>query len=199
MTHFNQSANTWDTPEKVKLNEHYAQKIKSLIKNKHPKKILEVGCGTGLLGSQFVEESNVLIGIDTSTGMLEVFNQKFSGNKNVKSQLLNLEVEDLDESNFDLIISAMAFHHLKDPGSMLIKLKQRLSANGSVAVIDLDLEDGSFHPDPAKMGVFHSGFSKETTDSWGKAAGFSEVHREIVHTIAKNDKEYPIFLTVFSH
>lgn len=197
MSHFNQVANSWDTPEKVKLNEHYANSIRKYLTKKDNLKILEVGCGTGLLGSQFVDETNSLIGLDTSKGMLEVFNQKFADNKNVHSVLINLEEENLNESGFDLIISSMAFHHLKNPQTMILKLKKMLSANGVIAVIDLDKEDGSFHPDPKNMGVHHFGFSKETTDNWARSAEFKNCARETVHTIIKETGEYPLFLSVF--
>lgn len=196
MTHFNQVANSWDTPEKITLSQHYAKSILENLKNKNPKRILEVGCGTGLLGANFVNDESYLLGIDTSPGMLEVFTEKFK-RLNASSKLLNLEEEELDEKEFDLIISTMAFHHLKKPEAMMIKLKKLLAPGGSIAIIDLDQEDGSFHPDPANMGVFHSGFSAEVTHGWSKKAGFTSYNREVVHTISKNQKQYPLFLAIF--
>lgn len=197
MTHFNKIANEWDSPEKIILNEQYSSRIKSLIPEKFPNKILEIGCGTGLLGSNFLTESNTFLGIDTSQGMLEVFDQKFKNDKNAKSLLINLEENELAKAGFDLIISSMAFHHLKRPDLMLLKLKSMLSNNGVIAIIDLDKEDGSFHPDPNNMGVFHSGFSDETTQSWASKSNFIKTHREIIHTINKNGKSYPLFLAIF--
>lgn len=199
MTHFNKVANEWDTPEKVILNEEYSTRIKNLIFEKNPKKILEIGCGTGLLGSNFLNDNNTLLGIDTSEGMLEVFNQKFKDLKNVRSLSLNLEESELNETGFDLIISSMAFHHLKRPDLMLLKLKKALSENGSIVIIDLDKEDGSFHPDPSNMGVFHFGFSDELTQSWASKANLKRANREIVHTIIKNDKSYPLFLDIYTN
>ena len=199
MTHFNKTANDWDTPEKITLNEKYSKQIKSLIGHKKNKRILDVGCGTGLLISNFQSDVNTLIGVDTSEGMLEVFNKKFEDKPNIKSYLINLEEEDLSEEKFDLIISSMAFHHLKQPSKMIEKLKTMLTEDGAIAIIDLDLEDGSFHPDPKNMGVFHSGFSNVTTASWAKKANFENSHREIIHTINKNEKNYPIFLAIYSN
>ncbi len=198
MTHFNKSANEWDTPEKIILNEKYSETIKSLIPSKHPKKVLDLGCGTGLLISNFQNNQSTLIGVDTSVGMLEVFNKKFAGLSNVKSYLLNLEEESFSEGQFDLIISSMAFHHLKKPKQMIEKLRKLLSTEGVIAIIDLDEEDGSFHPDPKNMGVFHSGFSQATTAMWAKEAHFKHSHRKIIHTMTKNDKSYPIFLALYS-
>jgi ubiquinone/menaquinone biosynthesis C-methylase UbiE len=189
-------ANSWDTPEKIALSAHYADRIRSHLKSKNPAKILEVGCGTGLLGANFLNETSTLLGVDTSKGMLDVFNEKFKGLK-ARSVLLNLEEEELHENNFDLIISSMAFHHLKNPAAMINKLKKLLAPGGAIAVIDLDAEDGTFHPDPANMGVFHFGFSDETTRSWGSSAEFKDYSREIVHNIEKNDKLYPLFLAIF--
>jgi len=201
MSHFNLVANSWDTPEKIELSKHYAQKILHLSKNKTPKKILEVGCGTGLLGANFLNENSSLLGVDTSEGMLKVFEEKFKG-LNAKSLLLNLEKEDFEDSikekSFDLIISSMSFHHIKDPEKIILKLKKYLASEGTLAIIDLDKEDGSFHPDPKNMGVFHFGFSDETTKSWAQLSHFETYSRECVHTIYKNEKNYPLFLAAFS-
>lgn len=196
MEHFNQAANTWDTPEKIEQCIHYAKEISKHIKDE-PLKILEVGCGTGLLGSQFVKGQNQLIGVDTSVGMLAVFNSKFKNNPNVKSFLLNLEKENLLDKDFNLTISSMAFHHLIDPVAMLEKLKSLSRENALIAIVDLDEEDGSFHPDPKKMGVHHFGFSKKTIESWGQEAGLNLLEHKIVNVIEKNEKTYPIFLAIF--
>ena len=93
--------------------------------------------------------------------MLEVFNGKFQGLNNSKSYLMDMTKTDLPETGFDLIVSAMAFHHIKDTFPMLSILKEKLNKNGILAIIDLDEEDGSFHPDPKNMGVHHFGFSKD--------------------------------------
>ena len=196
MSHFNQIANSWDTPDKIILNNKYALTIMRHIESKKPLNILEVGCGTGLLGSVFINGNNRLLGIDTSKGMLDIFEQKFSGNKNVQSKLLNLEESELSEKNFDLIISSMAFHHLIDPANMILKLKNLLSPDGIIAIIDLDQEDGTFHPDPKAMGVHHFGFSIEKNKEWGKKAEMKVKSREIIHTIQKESGNFPIFLLI---
>ncbi len=204
MEHFTQIAKEWDTPEKVHRNFEYGKEIKNQIsfsvENKI--KILDIGCGTGLLGSQFLDHpDSQLIGVDTSSGMLDVFLHKFVSNNpdgaRAKAYLMDMTKTELPESNFDLIISAMAFHHIKDTYPMLQKLKDRLSTNGVIAIIDLDEEDGSFHPDPKNMGVHHFGFSSEQNHAWAKELGLQMISRKIVHTIDKNDKNYPIFLAIF--
>lgn len=197
MSHFNSQANQWDTPEKITQNKAYSELIKKHLHRTSGLNILEVGCGTGLLGSQFLDENNSLLGIDTSSGMLNVFNEKFKGYPKVSSKLVNLETEELGDEKFDLIISSMAFHHLENPANMLTKLKRNLNANGLIAIIDLDQEDGSFHPDPKNMGVHHFGFNEEQTKSWANSSKLFKKPREIAHIIHKNDKQYPLFLELF--
>lgn len=197
MQHFTEMAKTWDTPEKVERNIQYANEIKQFISKNEHLKILDIGCGTGLLGGQFLNESNTLIGVDTSSGMLEVFNGKFQGINNSKSYLMDMTKENLPEAGFDLIVSAMAFHHIKDTYPMLSILKEKLNTNGILAIIDLDEEDGSFHPDPKNMGVHHFGFSAAQNTMWAKETGIELLKRTIVHTVEKNEKAYPIFLAVY--
>lgn len=193
MSHFNELSKEWDNPEKIIQNTMYAEKINQHLSFR-PVKILEVGCGTGLLGQQFVHDNTSLLGVDTSEGMLQVFNQKFKDNEKVQSKLLDLETNNIAEK-FDLILSSMAFHHLKNPEQMIKKLKNNLLPGGVLAVIDLDQEDGSFHPDPKKMGVHHFGFNELQIKQWG--IGFKEVRREIINVIHKNGGEYPVFLALF--
>lgn len=200
MTHFNEMANTWDTIDKIELYKLYATKIKAFLNKSHFNSVLEIGCGTGLLGSHFIENNNKFLGLDTSDGMLNVFNHKFKEYKNVKSLNLNLEENELDITlKFDLIITSMAFHHLISPEKMLLKLKDQLEKNGVIAIIDLDEEKGNFHTDPKNMGVHHFGFSNKLTESWAQKLHFKTYKREIINTINKDSGNFPIFLAIFSN
>lgn len=202
MDHFKTKALQWDTPLKIDENKKYAEKISQSLLKRNQKKItnvLEMGCGTGLLGSHFMHEHTHFLGVDTSHSMLAIFDQKFSEQKNVRSLYLNLEENNFPNGTpqFDLIISSMAFHHLKNPMAMVLKLKKNLAEGGVLAIIDLDAENGSFHPHPEEMGVYHFGFSNKETKSWGENAGFPNHSREIINTIKKDSGDYPIFLTTY--
>ena len=195
MTHFDQVANEWDSPKKVKLIGLTGNKIKENIQLKKPVKILDFGCGTGLLSQEFYDQASEILGIDTSEGMLEVFNKKFKDHDNARCENLNLEEKPLNEK-FDLIISSMVFHHLNTPGETLGKLAELLNENGQIAIVDLDKEDGSFHPDNEEMGVKHFGFTKEDVQNWAEKSGLNLEHK-LIHHIEKNEKEYDLFLAVF--
>lgn len=158
--------------------------------------ILDFGCGTGLFGLEFLEYIKTLTGIDTSQGMLEVFDLKTRDYENIKSLNINLEDSPLSEK-FDLIISSMAFHHLDDPLKVLIKLKRALNKKGQIVIVDLDKEDGTFHPDNDGMGVKHFGFSRIELDRWADVAKLKLDYR-IINSISKNETEFKQFLAIYT-
>ncbi len=197
-SHFDTAAKTWDTEETIKRNEAFAQAIKKHL-HKRISKLMDFGCGTGLLASHFLDVADELIGIETSTGMLEQFSERFRGISKVKYLSINLERESLpsDVGPFDVIVTGMAFHHLKDPKAVLSVFKKHLNPAGSVFVIDLDEEDGTFHPDNEGMGVHHFGFSKNTMESWSQDLGFDSFQHEVVYEMIKNDRSYAIGMGLF--
>lgn len=199
--HFDTAARSWDTEESVKRSNCFAREIKNYLPQSllHGR-VLDLGCGTGLLSQHFVTEASFILGIDTAQGMLEQFNLKFKHNKNVMSLILDLEKDSLpsDIGKFDFVVSSMAFHHLNGPVKMLKLLKENLSSEGFIFVIDLDKEDGTFHPDNEGMGVKHFGFSKEEMMNWGNQIDLNFVDHKIIYTIAKNDREYGVGMAVYS-
>ena len=65
--------------------------------------------------------------------------------------------------------------------------------DASVALADLDKEDGTFHPADAQ-GVFHHGFDRGTFQSILESKGFQDVNFVTAHTVNREGKSYPIFL-----
>ena len=198
-SHFDILAATWDTEETILRNKAFALAIKKHLAGK-ASRVMDFGCGTGLLTAQFLDIGDSFLGIDTAGGMLEQFNQRFEKFPQVKSLAINLEKESMspDVGNFDLIMTAMAFHHLKEPEKTLAVFKEHLTPSGKIFVIDLDKEDGTFHPDNKGMGVQHFGFSGETFEKWAKELKFNSLQHEIVYEIHKNERSYGIRMGVFA-
>jgi len=197
MSHFNSVANDWDSEDKIKQIKIHANAIKKNLGEIKDQRILDFGAGTGLLGFEFIDNAKSLLGIDTSQGMLDVMALKAKDISKVSTLNINLENESLD-NEFDLIISSMAFHHLNKPGIVLQKLANALTKNGKIVIIDLDEEDGTFHPDNKKMGVKHFGFNQSQIKSWIKDENLN-VEISIINKIEKNQKTYGQFMAIFSH
>jgi SAM-dependent methyltransferase len=197
-SHFNQSAQFWDTPEKIEKAKEHAERIKRILKpldlERNYSSILEIGCGTGLLGAHFMSDSCDYLGVDASEQMLQVLKRKFP-QPQVRVQNVDVESDEFIAPHFDLLLSQMAFHHLRQPGALLKKLANRQKA--LYVIIDLDHEDGTFHPDPQKMGVHHFGFAQEEVNSWGYESGLKLMHYSVLDVIKKNNKSYPQFLAIF--
>tara|TARA_R110002072_G_scaffold534_6_gene4050 strand:- start:224772 stop:225365 length:594 start_codon:yes stop_codon:yes gene_type:complete len=195
MNHFDSAANTWDSEEKISSVLKLAEKTKAKLSPRENLDILDFGCGTGLYGLAFLDQAKSITGIDNSEGMIKVFNEKTENDPQVKSIQVDLEKENVSDK-YDLIISSMTFHHLKNPEEMILKFKSMLKPHGEMAIVDLEKEDGSFHPDNKSMGVNHHGFSTEELTSWGKVANL-KVEISTINTINKNDREYHQFLAVY--
>lgn len=196
MSHFNIDANKWDTKDKVERAHFLANKMKEELTKNRELDILDFGCGTGLLGLEFLDYSKSLLGIDNSSGMLEVFDEKTKNLKGVSSLNINLEKEELNKK-FDLIISSMTFHHLDRPSAVLEMFSSMLKKEGKILIIDLETEDGTFHPDNKGMGVKHLGFSKDDLQVWADQSKMS-VDIKTIYSIDKNQKSYNLFLATFS-
>ncbi|WP_183558072.1 class I SAM-dependent methyltransferase [Mucilaginibacter sp. SP1R1] len=86
--------------------------IKSII---NAKTVLDLGAGTGLF-SWFVYEQNPALQFtlaDLSVDMLDVARRRFNGLNNFSFMEFDFSGDDLS-GKFDIIISALAIHHLED-------------------------------------------------------------------------------------
>jgi len=137
--------------------------------------VLDFGCGTGLLSLALKPRVRSVTGMDTSKGMLEVFNGKilYSGIKGVNTALLEPGRETVIPGRYDLIVSNMALHHIPEVSRLLKVFYGALHAGGYIALSDLDAEGGQFHKDP--QGVFHNGFARGEFKGLLNDTGFENV------------------------
>jgi len=166
-------------------------RVKKIIPIKKYFTILDFGCGTGLLAYNFDGVARKIVGIDTSKKMVETFNEK-STSPNIKAY--QKDIDTLNEK-FDLIISSMTFHHIKEIETTVKKLRNKLKKDGFICIADLIKEDGSFQ-DEENDGVYHFGFEIEKLKELFENNGFENISENIVYTIKKN-KNYPVFLLYF--
>jgi ubiquinone/menaquinone biosynthesis C-methylase UbiE len=157
--------------------------------------MLDFGCGTGLVSFFFYPHVARLDGVDSSKGMVDEFNKKAKAEnfENAHAKVFDLDKDTFSKESYDVIVSSMVFHHIQDPDQLLKKLYNSLKPGGSLAVADLDEEDGSFHP-PEAQGVCHNGFSRDKMKSWFVAAGYQDVSVSTAMRLNKENKEYSIFL-----
>lgn len=202
MSHFKEAAKSWDTDKTRTRNQVFSDAVAKHLDGKSIE-VLDFGCGTGLLGEALLANDKLnigrLVGIDSIEEMIEEFILKFIDEPRAQGYTLDIESNEwLDQiGQFDVLVTAMAFHHLDRPLEALLFLKKHMKPDGKIFIIDLDKEDGSFHPDPKSMGVKHFGFSHDERDQWAKLGDFKKSHHEVIFHVEKNERSYPILMSTY--
>ncbi len=152
--------------------------------------IMDFGTGTGLLLSEIAPYVRKITAIDVSKSMTDVLREK--------AIACDIEVIEMDltttplNKQFDSIISSMTFHHIADIKNLLKTFHKLLKPAGTIAIADLEKEDGSFHT--TDTGVYHYGFDKEALKNFAEDTGFQNIHIQTINTIEKPAGNYPVFL-----
>jgi ubiquinone/menaquinone biosynthesis C-methylase UbiE len=199
---FDEAAAEWDNnPSRIELARAIGATIARAIPLQPNWRVLDYGAGTGLLTLNLQPRVVSMVALDSSTGMLEKLTQKLSaaGIGNVHVRHWNLENQAFPESSFDLVVSSMTLHHIRDVPMILRRLAALLKPGGWLAIADLDAEDGSFHGE--RDDVFHRGFERRQVAGWLAAAGFTQVSVNSAHSIVKPSatgeaRAYGVFLAV---
>lgn len=190
--HFKEKAKEFDAGQQV---QQLSQAIGNAI-NQHValdgKRVLDFGAGTGLICSHIAPRVASIVAVDISESMLSMLAQKEALKECVTPLCHDMLTEPLDE-RFELIVSAMAMHHVEDTKLLLERFYAHLESGGELAIADLYLEDGSFHK-PGTQGVFHLGFDEAALTALAVEVGFSDVSFRTVHAVKKPDAAYPVFL-----
>ena len=194
---FNEKAKDWDADEMKKaLSSAVGSSILQHVRLSDQMVVMDFGAGTGLISSHVAPLVNKIAAIDVSKAMLDQLVLKPELQGNVEAVCQDIILEPID-TQFDLIVSAMALHHVEDTGNLIRIFCEHLKPGAQVALADLDKEDGSFHPEDAQ-GVFHDGFERDELKTLLEKNGFDDIRFFTAHVINKEDKQYPVFLVTAS-
>jgi ubiquinone/menaquinone biosynthesis C-methylase UbiE len=195
---FDERARAWDSPGRVALAEAVSGAMMEDVPFGSDMTAVDFGAGTGLVTLSLAPLVRRIIAVDSSEKMLESMKEKMEllGVKNVDTLFTGHSSAAFLSLQADCLVSSMTFHHVEDTASLCGNIYSILAPGGFVAVADLDLEDGTFHPD--NTGVYHPGFDEETIKGHFSRAGFHSVSRRIVHSIQRKrdgrDRSYQVFL-----
>jgi SAM-dependent methyltransferase len=96
--------------------------------------IADIGSGTGKLSELFLENGNVVIGIEPGSGMRAAAESILAGYRKFQSVVGTAEGTTLDDSSVDFIVAGQAFHWF-DPITSKTECKRILKPDGWVALI----------------------------------------------------------------
>jgi SAM-dependent methyltransferase len=98
-------------------------------------RVLDVGCGTGLLAQELARHFATVLAIDISAPMIAIARAKRSA-QNIEYRVADASSAEI-EGSFDAIVSHTAFHHVKDLAGTLTRLKALLAPHGRFLIVDL--------------------------------------------------------------
>ncbi len=173
---FDKVAASWDEkPARVRLVEDIAAAMVKQVPITSAMDALDFGCGTGLLTLRLQPLVGSITGVDSSQGMLDIFNAKVADLElaHVGSQHCDLDKGEILTGTYDLVVSNMTLHHIKEIEPLLRQLYAVMAPGGFLCLSDLDLEGGRFHGD--NTGVFHFGFDRAALRTLLVDAGFVDI------------------------
>lgn len=192
---FKGKAKDWDVTDRIKqLSAGIGSSILKNVAFNSTMHVMDFGAGTGLITSQVAPFVNKITAVDISQAMLDQLIAKQELKDKVQALCQDITSKPTGEK-YDLIMSAMAMHHVKDTDNMVKQFAAHLKSGGKVALADLDKEDGSFHPAGVE-GVYHSGFERSEFLATLEKHGFKDVRFETAHTVQGDNGTYPVFLAL---
>lgn len=199
--YFDAAAAGWDAdPGRTALAKAVAAGICGRIELTDKMNVLDYGCGTGLIAALLAEKAASITAADSSEGMLSALSSKISAGKltNISVMRLDLDVDPAPTERFDLIVTSMAMHHVRDIPKVLRAFHRSLVPGGALCVADLDTEGGLFHSGAAAETVRHNGFDRASFLKMMADAGFRNGNVDTVHTLQKQGADGgPRSFTVF--
>src|SRR5262245_56254758 len=136
--------------------------------------VLDLGTGTGVTASHVldVQSDARLVGIDESAAMLEVARTALPTDADLRAGRLE---DPLPSGPFDLVVSALAVHHLDGPGKadLFRRVAGVLAPNGRFVLGDVIVPDDPRDVVTPIDGVYDQPSSVADQVGWMEAAGLT--------------------------
>lgn len=190
---FQHKAGDWDSrPAPVQISAGVGRALLERVALHDDMTVMDFGAGTGLICAHVAPHVGRVYAVDLSAAMLERLAAKPELQGKVEPMHIDILATPLPHK-VDLIVSAMAMHHVEDTGRLLKAFAEHLAPGGKLALADLDSEDGTFHP-PDTEGVYHFGFDRDALGAQLRAHGFSDIDFTTAVEVDRDQKRYPVFL-----
>ena len=118
-------------------------------------KILDIGCGTGLLSLKFLQRANCMItAVDNSKEMMSIFQDKIKKlrlDKKIICKLMDADSLNFKDNSFDIAASSVVLHHLKEKSRSLRKIYKLLKPGGVFIIGEIDMDTTGGHRDTRRL------------------------------------------------
>ena len=132
---YDQLASTYDARYAVDRLQGIADALVELAVCCAPKRVLEVGCGTGRWLHDLRSRAPFVCGVDASLAML-----RQSAHSHVRVRMVAARANQLPFPNhaFDLMYCVNAVHHFDDPEAFINQAAELLAPDGVLSIIGID-------------------------------------------------------------
>lgn len=195
-TEFNrEKAISWDSPLKVEISSKFVSEMKKSINFGKSLKVMDFGCGTGLVGLNIAPLVKSVVFIDTSKAMLEVLQNKeeIKQKSSASYKIIHGSIDRYTSKDIDVLFTLMALHHIEDTQATIERFASIIKPGGVLVIGDLNEEDGLFH---GTESVAHNGFYIPQLAQELENSDFDVVKTYTFNTIERNDKEYEQFILI---
>lgn len=140
-----------------KLSAKYDRGYSAYLKHTHAKllqkleipdgsRVLDVSCGTGILGSEIAEQFSIseLVLNDPSEGMLTIARERLANIDNIIFSQHIAEELPFEPDSFDVLICLNSFHYYTDHKKVIDHFRRLLKPGGTLYLLDWNRE-GWFH------------------------------------------------------
>ncbi|MDO5850527.1 MAG: methyltransferase domain-containing protein [Methanobacteriaceae archaeon] len=139
-SYYNKTAKNYSNTSDGEFVKPMYEEIINRIISKNPKKILDLGCGTGYVLSEVKKIYKLknkdldMYGLDISEEMIKIANENLKGEANLK--VGDSEYIPWEDNSFDLVVCNASFHHYPNPKKTLLEIKRVLNSNGTLILGD---------------------------------------------------------------
>ena len=106
-----------------------------LLEHRH-RKVLDVGCGTGLMTARLAATGRQIVGVDISAAMIK--RARRTNDPRIEFTLGDAERLPFPDHSFDAVINLISFHHYPDPSRAAAEFRRVLQPGGRLVLIAFD-------------------------------------------------------------
>lgn len=142
----------------------------------HQGVVADLGCGPGHMLGLLAQQAQQVIGVDSSSRMLEAAARLLPDHAPVSLRLGDLEHLPLRDDEVDAAIMSLVLHHLPAPQAGLLEMGRIICPGGQCIVADFVTHNNESMR--TRYGDRWFGFVPEDLSGWIHEAGFTHIHTQ---------------------